>query len=213
MAYFKNISALGRFLYPSLLWNMPRDQKSIYLTFDDGPHPEITPWVLDTLKKYDAKATFFCVGENIERHPEVFKNLISEGHSHGNHTHNHLKGWRISTPHYLENIIEAEAVISRFSMMKSDKDKLFRPPYGKIKPSQVKQLQLLNYKVVMWDALSGDFDTSISTEECYYNVIRESKAGSIIVFHDSQKAKNKLKVVLPKVLEHYKEKGYNFKGI
>ncbi len=212
MAYFKNISAVGRLLYPSLLWNMPRDQDTIYLSFDDGPHPEITSWVLKLLNDYNAKATFFCVGENIDKHPIIFKKLISEGHSIGNHTHNHLKGWKISTSQYLENVLEAEAVMSRFAK-ETDGQKLFRPPYGKIKPSQAKRLQLLNYKIVMWDALSADFDTSISAEDCFNNVIENSKAGSIVVFHDSEKASEKLKTVLPKVLAYYSEKGFNFKGL
>ncbi len=212
MAYFKNILSLGRLLYPSLLWNMPRDQDTIYLSFDDGPHPEITAWVLEMLNEYNAKATFFCVGENIDKYPAVFKKLIYEGHSFGNHTHNHLKGWKISTSQYLENVLEAEAVISRFTKHTKDQ-KLFRPPYGKIKPSQVKRLQLLNYKIVMWDSLSADFDASISAEDCFNNVIENSKAGSIVVFHDSEKASEKLKKVLPKVLAYYSEKGFNFKGL
>ena len=212
MAYLTNISKLGRLLYPSLLWNIPRNRNNIYLSFDDGPHPEITSWVLETLSKYQAKATFFCVGENIDKHPNIFKKLIAEGHSFGNHTHNHLKGWNTSTTQYLENVLEAEAVISRFSRNSGDQ-RLFRPPYGKIKPSQAKRLQLLNYKIVMWDALSADFDSKISAEDCFNNVIENCKAGSIVVFHDSEKASEKLKSVLPRVLEYYSEKGFNFKGL
>lgn len=212
MVYFKNISKLGSLLAPSLLWNMPRNSKTIYLSFDDGPHPEITPWVLKTLNEHQAKATFFCVGENISKYPEVFQQLISEGHSFGNHTHNHLKGWKTSTSNYLENVLKAEIVISKFSENTEDQ-KLFRPPYGKIKPSQAKRLQLLNYKIVMWDALSADFDPALSAEDCYKNVINTSKAGSIVVFHDSEKASEKLKTVLPRILEYYSEKGFNFKGL
>lgn len=212
MVYFKNISKLGSLLAPSLLWNMPRNSKTIYLSFDDGPHPEITPWVLKTLNEHQAKATFFCVGENISKYPEVFQQLISEGHSFGNHTYNHLKGWKTSTSNYLENVLKAEVVISKFSENTEDQ-KLFRPPYGKIKPSQAKRLQLLNYKIVMWDALSADFDPTLSAEDCYKNVINTSKAGSIVVFHDSEKASEKLKTVLPRILEYYSEKGFNFKGL
>lgn len=212
MLYFKNISKLGSLLAPSLLWNMPRDSKTIYLSFDDGPHPEITPWVLNLLNDYQAKATFFCVGENISKYPEVFQQLISEGHSFGNHTQNHLKGWKTSTSQYLENVLKAEAVISRFSN-NLNFQKLFRPPYGKIKASQAKRLQLLNYKIVMWDALSADFDPTISDEDCYRNVIENSNAGSIIVFHDSQKTSEKLRTVLPRVLEYYSKKGFYFKGL
>lgn len=212
MVYFKNISKLGSLLAPSLLWNMPRNSKTIYLSFDDGPHPEITPWVLKTLNEHQAKATFFCVGENISKYPEVFQQLISEGHSFGNHTYNHLKGWKTSTSNYLENVLKAEVVISKFSENTEDQ-KLFRPPYGKIKPSQAKRLQLLNYKIVMWDALSADFDPTLSAEDCFKNVINTSKAGSIVVFHDSEKASEKLKTVLPRILEYYSEKGFNFKGL
>ncbi len=212
MAYLKNISRLGRLLYPSLLWNMPRNTNTIYLSFDDGPHPEITPWVLKVLIDYEAEATFFCVGENILKFPKVFQQLISEGHSFGNHTHNHLNGWKTSTSNYLENIIKAEAVISKHSENTNDQ-KLLRPPYGKIKPSQVKRLKQLDYKIVMWDALSADFDATISAEECYNNVIENTKAGSIVVFHDSEKASEKLKIVLPRVLEYYSKKGFEFKGL
>ncbi|WP_026837419.1 polysaccharide deacetylase family protein [Gillisia sp. JM1] len=212
MAYFNNISRLGRLLYPSLVWNMQRDTKTLYLTFDDGPHPEITSWALNVLNDYKAKATFFCVGENILKFPEVFQQLISEGHSFGNHTHNHIKGWKTSTSNYLENTLKAEAVISKYSENNYDQ-KLFRPPYGKIKPSQVKRLQQLDYKIVMWDALSADFDATISAEECYDNIIENSKAGSIVVFHDSEKASEKLKLVLPRVLEYYSKKGFKFKGL
>jgi peptidoglycan/xylan/chitin deacetylase (PgdA/CDA1 family) len=212
MAYFKNFSKLGSLLAPSILWNMPRNKNTIYLSFDDGPHPEITPWVLNLLNDYQAKATFFCVGENILKFPEVFRQLISEGHSFGNHTNNHLKGWKTSTSQYLKNVLQAEASISEFRK-DNDNRKLFRPPYGKIKPSQVKRLQLLNYEIVMWDALSADFDPSISAENCYKNVIENSKSGSIVVFHDSEKASEKLRTVLPRVLEYYSKKGFNFKGI
>ncbi len=212
MFYFNNISTLGRVFAPSLLWNMPSDNKIIYLSFDDGPHPEITPWVLEVLKAYNAKATFFCVGENITKYPEIFQQLLTEGHSFGNHTYNHLKGWKTSADMYLENVLKAENVIQKFSAS-NRKRKLFRPPYGKIKASQVKRLQLLNYKIVMWDSLSGDFDENISAESCFQNVLKITKAGSIIVFHDSEKAFRNLEKVLPRVLEYYSAKGFSFKGI
>jgi len=212
MAYFKNISKLGRVLYPSLLWNMPRDSKTIYLSFDDGPHPEITPWLLNLLNTHRAKATFFCVGENSHKFPQIFQQLISEGHSFGNHTYNHLKGWKTSTAKYLENVREAEEIISKFSR-NTGSQKLFRPPYGKIKPSQSRALQQLNYKIVMWDSLSADFDPTISAEQCYKNVIENTKAGSIVVFHDSEKASEKLRIVLPRVLEYYSQRGFSFNGL
>lgn len=212
MFYFNNISALGRVFAPSLIWNMPRDKKTIYLSFDDGPHPEITLWVLEILKAYNAKATFFCVGENITKYPEIFQQLLSEGHSFGNHTYNHLKGWKTPTDMYLENVLKAETVIGKFSATKIE-NKLFRPPYGKIKASQAQRLKSLNYKIVMWDSLSGDFDENISAESCFQNVLKNTKAGSIIVFHDSEKAFRNLEKVLPRVLEYYSAKGFSFKGI
>ena len=212
MAYLKKISTLGKLIYPSLMWNFSREEKAIYLTFDDGPHPEITPWVLKLLKEYNAKATFFCVGENIEKYPETFKQILAEGHSVGNHTYNHLNGWKTSTSAYLENIDKAESAIIKYALVKI-KNKLFRPPYGKPRLSQLKKLKKLNYQVVMWEVLSGDFDQKINSEECYSNVIENSKNGSIIVFHDSEKAINHLRYTLPKVLEYYKSKGYAFRKI
>ena len=212
MAYLKNISKLGRILAPSLLWNMPRNTNSIYLSFDDGPHPEITPWVLNVLKNHNAKATFFCVGENIVKFPKVFQQLISEGHSVGNHTHNHLKGWETSTSNYLENTRIAEAAISKYSET-TNRERLFRPPYGKIKPSQIKGLKQLDYRIVMWDSLSADFDVTLTEEDCFQNVIENTKAGSIIVFHDSEKASEKMKTLLPRVLEYYINKGFTFKAL
>lgn len=212
MAYFNNISIIGRLIYPSLVWNMPRDSNTIYLSFDDGPHPEITPWVLEQLIAYNAKATFFCVGENIKKYPEIFQQILSEGHSQGNHTYNHLKGWKTPTGKYVENVQKAQTVIEKFAISQRN-SKLFRPPYGKIKSSQIKRLQLLNYKIVMWDALSGDFDENISADSCFQNISKNINAGSIIVFHDSEKAFKNLEKVLPRVLEFYSAKGFSFKGI
>ncbi len=212
MAYFKNISRVGKLLYPSLLWNKPRESKTIYLTFDDGPHPTITPWVINTLKKHQAKATFFCVGENISKYPEVISGIIKAGHRCGNHTYNHLKGWETSNMEYLDNVSKAETILNEQLGAKA-RNNLFRPPYGKIKPSQIKALQKLDYKIVMWDVLSADFDAEITTEQCYKNVVKLGKPGSIVVFHDSVKASEKLKEVLPRVLDHFSEKGYSFKAL
>ena len=212
MAYFKNISRVGKLFYPSLLWNKPEESNTIYLTFDDGPHPTITPWVISELKKHQAKATFFCVGENISKYPEVVAEIISAGHSCGNHTYNHLNGWRSSNEEYLENVSKAESTITK-QLGSKDRNKLFRPPYGKIRPSQIKALQNLDYKIVMWDVLSADFDAEISNEQCYRNVVKLGKPGSIVVFHDSNKASEKLKEVLPRVLNYFSEKGYSFKAL
>lgn len=190
-----------RTLFPGFLWKFDPQQKDIYLTFDDGPIPEVTPWVLDQLKHFNAKATFFCVGENIKKHPEVFTQLVSEGHSIGSHTFNHLNGWYTENKQYFKNVMEGA---------RQAKSKLFRPPYGKIKPSQAYFLNR-HYTIVMWDVLSGDFDPEISAERVLDNVTKNSSNGSIVVFHDSKKTFEKLQFVLPKALEFFKRQGYQFK--
>ena len=203
-------------LYKKFTWRFKTEKKELYLTFDDGPIPEITPWVLKQLKKYQAKATFFCIGKNIKNHPEICKQLIQEGHTIGNHTYNHLNGWKNTIPEYLSNIEKAENAISTTlnSLNCSiQHTKLFRPPYGKIKASQTKNLQKKGYTIILWDVLSADFDTTISSETCLKNVLKNTENGSIIVFHDSEKAKEKLFYALPKVLEYYSKKGYTFKKI
>ncbi|MGM1057135.1 MAG: polysaccharide deacetylase family protein [Bacteroidota bacterium] len=213
MAYLKKISTIGKLLYPSLLWKLPSKQKILYLTFDDGPSPEITPWVLEILKIFEAKATFFCVGENVSTYPSIFQQILIEGHHIGNHTYNHLKGWKTSEKVYLENVQLAEAAILKHSKPTTETNKLFRPPYGKILPGQIKSVQKLGYKIVMWDVISGDFDSKLSAENCYQNVIKNCSSGSIVVFHDSKKAANKLKEVLPKILKYYQERGFEFKAV
>ncbi len=202
-------------LFQSQIWSFSSKEKSIYLTFDDGPTPEITNWVLDTLKKYNAKATFFCIGKNIEQHPEIFQQITEQGHAIGNHTYNHEKGWKTSNNVYLNSILKTEKTIGGFqtSPQGTRNPKLFRPPYGKIKPSQTKSLLKNNYKIVMWSVLSGDFDSEITPEKCLTNVLKNTEKGSVIVFHDSIKAFDKLQIVLPKVLEYYREKGYAFNKI
>ncbi|MCH9659636.1 MAG: polysaccharide deacetylase family protein [Bacteroidetes bacterium] len=188
-------------MFPKRIWAFPNTSKNIYLTFDDGPIPQVTPWVLDVLKEFQAKATFFCIGDNIKKHPKVFEKLIFEGHSVGNHTFHHLNGWKTSTTQYLNNVAQVQRYLP--------KGLLFRPPYGKIKSSQAKELIKKGYTIVMWDVLSADFDTDISEEKCLHNVLKHIKPGSIVVFHDSIKAEKKLKYTLPKVLEYISEKGWN----
>ncbi|UKJ08622.1 polysaccharide deacetylase family protein [Solitalea lacus] len=190
-------------LYPSLTWNLNRAEKTLYITFDDGPIPEVTPFVLEELKKYNAKATFFCIGDNIRKHPEVFNQVVEGGHSIGNHTYNHLNGWQTPTAEYVKNIEKCNSLINA---------QLFRPPYGKIRPTQIHNLKK-NYKIIMWDVLSGDFDINLSPQSCYENVIKHAENGSIIVFHDSLKAAPRLRYVLPKALEHWSSKGFNFKAL
>ena len=195
---------------PSLVWNINTKQKVIYLTFDDGPTPEITEWTLNTLDKYNAKATFFCIGNNIDKYPQIFKLIIEKGHTIGNHSNNHLKGWKTKTIDYLENINIAQAQIDKFSR---SNQLLFRPPYGRIKPKQIKEISKLNYRIIMWNILSKDWDKTISNKECLDNVIKKTKSGDIVVFHDSVKAFNNLKYVLPQMLDYFTEKGFEFKRI
>ena len=196
-------------IFSNYVWDIPNSDNKVYLTFDDGPTPEITNWVLDQLKKYDAKATFFCIGNNIVKYPEIYQNLIKERHSIGNHTYNHLNGWKTDDKKYIQNTIQIDNLLPRFQdKICNIKSKLFRPPYGKIKPSQSKELRKLGFKIIMWDVLSADFDSTISPEKCLENVLRNIKSGSIIVFHDSQKAFKNLEYVLPKTLDFLKEKEF-----
>ncbi len=188
-------------IFPKYIWDLPNNEKKVFLTFDDGPTPIITNWVLDELKKHNVKATFFCIGKNIEQNPEIYLNILSNGHLVGNHTYNHLNGWKTYTKDYLENVLLTNDLQSSIFNFQS---KLFRPPYGKIKPSQSQKLRKLGYKIIMWDILSADFDYSISPEKCLDNVLKNIKSGSIIVFHDSQKAFKNLEYVLPKTLEFLK---------
>lgn len=177
---------------------MPPARKAVYLTFDDGPHPEATPFVLDQLQRYNAKATFFCIGKNVVEHPDIYQRILEEGHTTGNHTHNHLNGWKTGTDKYLENIFEARKYID---------SPLFRPPYGRITPFQIKQVKqrIPGAKIIMWDVLSADFDTEITGETCVQNVVFKLQPGSIIVFHDSTKAWDRLSYALPRVLEFCKK--------
>ncbi|WP_299115739.1 polysaccharide deacetylase family protein [uncultured Winogradskyella sp.] len=201
-------------LFPNFVWNINTESKVLYLTFDDGPTPEITQWVLKTLRPFNAKATFFCIGSNIEKHPEIFQAIIEQEHSVGNHTYNHLKGWKHKTKDYIEDVLKTQAIInSKFINRDISIEKLFRPPYGKFKAKQSGKLQELGYKIILWDVLSYDWGKSVSEDNCLNNVLSTAKEGSIIVFHDSIKASRNLKYVLPKVLEYYNEKGYIFKAL
>jgi peptidoglycan/xylan/chitin deacetylase (PgdA/CDA1 family) len=203
MFYFFKTPWWLKKLYPSLVWHIDIKEKILYLTFDDGPHPVATPFVLDELKKYNAKATFFCIGKNVVQYPDIYKRIIDEEHRVGNHTFSHLNGWKTDDEVYIKNIQEAAKYI--------DSD-LFRPPYGKITRFQTKLLKP-HYKIIMWDVLSADFDKEVSPEKCAQQVIMKSKPGSIIVFHDSEKAMLKLEFALPKVLQYFSSKGYIFSTI
>ncbi len=205
---------LAKKIFANYIWEMPSESKTLYLTFDDGPTPDVTNWTLDTLSHYNAKATFFCVGKNVSQHPEIFKNIQDKGHKIGNHTNNHIKGWRTSTKNYLANIKEAQKVID-LQQNKTDSRSqiLFRPPYGQIRPKQGKALKELGYKVIMWNVLSFDWDKDVSKETCLENVLSNVKEGSVIVFHDSVKAEKNMRYTLPKVLEHFSQRGFTFKPI
>lgn len=208
--YWVKTNFLIKKIYSNYIWDIPNVDHKIYVTFDDGPTPEITEWVLEVLENYQAKATFFCIGNNIKKNPEVFAKLIKYGHSIGNHTFNHLNGWKTTTEEYLNNSIQWSAVSGQSPNyeLPTANCQFFRPPYGKIKLSQSIKLRKLGYKIIMWDVLSGDFDTKITPKKCLENVLKNVKPGSIIVFHDSVKAFPNLKYTLPRALKFWKEKGY-----
>ncbi|MEE1945658.1 polysaccharide deacetylase family protein [Pedobacter sp. KR3-3] len=222
--YLVKSPLLLKWYYPSLTWNKSRSEKTVYLTFDDGPIPNVTDFVLNTLKSYGIKATFFCIGDNIVKHPTIFERLKNEGHAIGNHTFNHLKGWKTDDETYIDNLLQCQQLTQTL---------LFRPPYGRIKKSQIGKIQALvgssrfpvsssqfsthelpttnrELQIVMWDVLSGDFDIMLSPEKCYQNVIRNTKNGAIIVFHDSLKAFDRLQYALPKTIQYLSDKGYQF---
>lgn len=211
MFYFVKTPWWLKKLYPGCIWDIPAGDKVLYLTFDDGPHPQVTPFVLDTLKQYNAKATFFCIGKNVAAHKGIYSNMLDDGHRAGNHTFHHLNGWKSTDEQYLRNILEAGKYID---------SNLFRPPYGKITRFQVKLLTGIrnspmnnNFNIIMWDVLSGDFDTKLTGANCTSFVTKHAQPGSIIVFHDSEKAFPRLKEALPNTLEHFSKQGYRFEVI
>lgn len=187
---FKPISILSLF-FKGLTWTLPNTENKIYLTFDDGPIPEVTPWVLDVLKAKGIKATFFCVGANVQKHPDIYARILEEGHSVGNHTQNHLSGWTAANEAYLQEIEEAARYIT---------SPLFRPPYGRISPIQYAQIKD-RYRVIMWDTLSKDYDVTLSSDQVYQNATSGVNSGSILVFHDSLKAECHLRDVLEQVID------------
>lgn len=224
--YLVKSPLLLKWFYSALTWNKSRSTKIVYLTFDDGPVPNVTEFVLNTLKSFDIKATFFCIGDNIIKHPELFERIKNEGHAIGNHTFNHLNGWKTDDETYINNVLKCQELTQT---------SLFRPPYGRIRKSQIQKLkseigsltklkdQSLKLKanpqpvthnpqlnIVMWDVLSGDFDPTLSPKKCYHNVIKNTENGSIIVFHDSVKAFDRLKYALPKAITYLINEGYQF---
>lgn len=192
-----------RKLYKACIWQIKTTEKKIFLTFDDGPHPEITSFVLQELDQYNAKATFFCIGNNVVKYPKMLEKILQQGHAIGNHTFNHLNGWKHGNYNYVKDITLAEQYIP---------SKLFRPPYGRISKKQIELIKN-DFKIIMWSVLSGDFDRKASKEKCFENVVNNTVNGSIIVFHDSEKAFESMRFALPRVLQHYTAQGYRFESI
>ena len=206
MFYFKKTPSLIQKIFSERIWRIDTDEKILYFTFDDGPHPEATSFVLEELKRYNAKATFFCVGRNVKDNFAMYERIISEGHCVGNHTFNHLNGWKTNDKIYVEDIAKAAKIID---------NNLFRPPYGKITGFQAKAIQgnKLHLKIIMWEVLSGDFDPSVNGENCYLNVVKNAKPGSVVVFHDSVKSLATLQHALPRLLKYYTDEGYSFQAL
>ena len=194
---------LIQFFFPSLLWSKKRDKKILYLTFDDGPYNMLSPFILDELKKYKAKATFFYLGSKAEKYPQLIKRCKDENHKIGNHSYSHPNGWKTKNSRYYQDIEKANKLLN---------SNLFRPPYGRIKPSQINHLKKY-YKIIMWDILSWDFDKKTSAEECYNNIIKNTKSGSIIVLHENEKSAKNVKEVLPKILSYFSSQGFKFEKL
>ncbi len=210
---FTKTPAWLKALYPECIWKGDGSKKTIYLTFDDGPIPEVTPFVLDELKKWKAKATFFCIGKNIEANSAIFKRILKEGHSIGNHTYDHLNGWKYQNKTYLANIQKCRDVLLAEGIHHKPKNKmLFRPPYGKLKPSQYRLLKD-DYRIIMWDVLTYDFDLNMPKGRVLKAALKHTDEGSIVVFHDSFKAQSKVEYALPRVLEHFSREGYTFAAL
>ncbi len=198
-------------LYPDLLWRVPTKEKQLYLTFDDGPVPGPTEFVLETLDKYDVKASFFCIGENIAKHPGIYKRIIESGHAVGNHTYNHLNGWKTSHDQYVQNALKCKLEMQQAGNSMGKRSDFFRPPYGRITRSQIKSLS--DYKIVMWDVLTNDYNASVSENDCLGKSIAVTRPGSIIVFHDSMKAEKNMTYALPLFIEFFLARGFKFDSL
>lgn len=214
--HFFSVPSTIQWLIPSCTWRKVGQEKVIYLTFDDGPHPEITAWVIDELKKHQIKATFFCVGDNLKKHPETAKQLLTEGHQIGNHTMHHIKGWKHKNVDYIKDIEDCDTEIRKIHEQLNDEKaqpRLFRPPYGQIKPSQIKLLRAKGYEIIQWSDLSCDYDKHLNCEKSLSALVKNAKPGSIVVFHDSEKAENQLKQILPSYLEAMLAEGFTFETL
>jgi peptidoglycan/xylan/chitin deacetylase (PgdA/CDA1 family) len=214
--HFFTVPSTIQWLIPSCTWRKEGQEKVIYLTFDDGPHPEITAWVMDELKKHQIKATFFCVGDNLKKHTETAKQLLTQGHQIGNHTMHHIKGWKHNNDDYLRDIQSCETEIRDIHEqldIKKPQPRLFRPPYGQIKPSQIKLLRTKGYEIIQWSDLSCDYDKRLDCEKSLSALVKNAKPGSIVVFHDSEKAEHQLKQILPSYLEAMLAEGFTFETL
>ena len=207
LPYLYKTPAWLRWIYPQRIWRLPASDNQVYLSFDDGPHPVVTPWVLDILKEFDAKASFFCIGKNVEQYPGIYKRILDEGHSAGNHTHTHKNGWHTPLDIYIEDVKKSALVI---------RSRLFRPPYGRLRSAQAKAVKKVlgaETKIIMWDLLSGDFDPAVNISRSVEQLNKHTKPGSILVFHDSEKAFPQMQQILPAVMKNIKLKGWGFGGI
>ncbi|UII24570.1 polysaccharide deacetylase family protein [Fulvivirga maritima] len=197
-----------KWIYPQLTWSIPSKEKVLYLTFDDGPIPHLTEFIINTLAEFNAKATFFCVGDNIRKHPEIAQQSIEAGHTLGNHTFNHLNGWKNDSNIYIQNVEKCQEQLKSMKVTSH----FLRPPYGRIARNQIAKLKN-QYKIIMWDVLSGDFSHKISPEDCLKKSVQSTRKGSIVLFHDNVKAERNMKYTLPRYLEHFSKEGYVFKGL
>ncbi len=201
--YKHRIPAILPLIFPSLLWKVKTKENVIYITFDDGPHPDITPKVLEILNQYNAKATFFCVGENVEKYPETFQLILDANHAVGNHTYNHIKGWKTNTVNYTENINKASKFIG---------SSLFRPPYGRITMEQIKSVSK-DYKIIMWSVLTRDYEKNLNINKAIRKLCNQTSQGDIVVFHDSRKAEMNMFILLKQMLEFFSKQGYRFEKL
>jgi peptidoglycan/xylan/chitin deacetylase (PgdA/CDA1 family) len=214
MFYPFRIPSFIQRVFPKYLWSKSMDEEVIYLTFDDGPTPEITPWVLNLLEQYNAKATFFCIGKNLRQHPVLVRQIVEQQHKIGNHSFSHLKGWQTKSKNYINDILQAAEIIQSTTNNTAINQKLlFRPPYGQITKTQANVLIDKGFTIVLWDILTGDFDPNLNPEKSLKKTLKNTKPGSIVVFHDSLKAKKNLQYILPNVLKHWSQQGYQFKTL
>lgn len=202
--FIEQMPDIVRLLYPTVLWRKDKDKKVIYLTFDDGPTEGITHWILKTLDEFGVKATFFCIGNNAEKHPEIVDEIRQNGHSVGIHGYSHVRGLYKKQEEYLNDIKKSESII---------KSKIFRPSHGRVYPSQVKKLNELGYKVVLWDVITRDYDTNLKEEEVLKIAKKYTRNGSIVVFHDSLKAEKNMKYAFPLAVKYWIENGYTFETL